>query len=277
MPVGSYVVGVTSVIAGLFFLMQPAPDAEPTWWESFSQWVLHSHPAPSYSKLPLFGVAPDVILRVSHGITGMGFHRRYHLDVQLQKEDSTINLEGCNVVAEWRMPRDVIVDQWLLHRTSPARWEFVPLDGTATGPLIDLEAPAYSPAARPFQLRASVPWREQQLGQSSLRIEIPDITLRYQAASACPTRRSAPVYLHPPRVSLQCSEEGMITTKAKDEGPEGWGRVREMVIRVEETGERLRTLEMSVPIAAPLVWINNTTYSVVLLSLFYLLFRLYKA
>lgn len=272
MPVGSYVVGVTSVIAGLFFLMQPAPDAEPTWWESFSQWMLHSHPAPSYSKLPLFGVAPDVILRVSHGIAGMGFHRRYHLDVQLQKEDTTIDLEGCNVVAEWRMPRDVIVDQWLLHRISPARWEFAPLDG-ATGPLIDLEAPAYSPAARPFQLRAVVPWREQP----SLRIEIPDITLRYQSASACPTRRSAPVYLHPPRVSLQCSEEGTIVAKAEGVSAEQRGRAREMVIRVEETGERLRTLEMSVPIAAPLVWINNTTYSVVLLSLFYLLFRLYKA
>lgn len=273
------------MIAGLFFLMQPAPDAEPTWWESFSQWMLHSHPAPSYSKLPLFGVAPDVILRVSHGITGMGFHRRYHLDVQLQKEDSTINLEGCNVVAEWRMPRDVIVDQWLLHRISPARWEFAPLDGSAlgaAGPLIDLEAPASSPAARPFQLRAVVPWREQPLAQSSLRIEIPDITLRYQPASSCPTRRSAPVYLHPPRVSLQCSEREatammMRVSQAEEERAERWGRAREMVIRVEETGERLRTLEMSVPIAAPLVWINNTTYSVVLLSLFYLLFRLYKA
>ncbi|PJF19060.1 hypothetical protein PSACC_01126 [Paramicrosporidium saccamoebae] len=244
MTLAGYLAGLTTLTASIMFLLQPTtvPETTPStsWWESFSEWVLHSHPAPSYAKLPLFGVAPDVILRAQHSWSGTGFHLRYKLQVEMLGE-----APGCLLTAKWSVPKDMFVDQWLLHRATLETWQ---VDGD-----VDLEAPVYSDAAKSFTLQATRP-----LGTLVL-LEIPDFVLRYQQPSSL-RKRSSKVFLHPPKLGLECPEDG-----------------KELVIKVEEIGKNFRPLDASVPVAQPHPIISYATLTTVVSSLCYLLVQLYKS
>jgi hypothetical protein len=239
MTLGSYLVGLTTLTASIVFLLQPTsvPEDSPSWWESFSEWVLHSHPAPSYSKLPLFGLIPDVILHAQHSLYGEGFHRRYKLQVAVEGETA-----GCTLTAEWSMPKDVFIDQWLLHRKTAEVWD---VNGT-----IDLEAPAYSESASSFTLSASRP------AAPLITMDIPDLILRYQQPSNL-YAKSPKIFLNPPKLGFKCE--------------------RELVVKVEEVDKSFRTLNFNVPVANPNPLVGQFTTVTVVLSLFYILFQLYKA
>jgi hypothetical protein len=243
MTLAGYLAGLTTLTASIVFLLQPTTVPETpsnSWWESFSEWVLHSHPAPSYANLPLFGVTPDVILRSRHSWSGAGFHRRYKLQVEVLGE-----APGCLLTAKWSVPKDVLVDQWLLHRATLETWK---VDGN-----VDLEAPVYYDAAQSFTLRATRPLN------TLMTLEIPDFVLRYQQPSSL-RGRSSKVFLHPPKLGLKCPEDG-----------------KELVVKVEEIDKNFRPLDASVPIAQPHPIISPITLATVVTSLFYLLVQLYKS
>lgn len=251
MTLAGYLVGSFTVLASIFyFINQPLPHeiapGNRTWWERFSQWALISHPGPSYSNLRLFGVAPDLILRASHSIAGTGFHRRYRLAVDVQREKDT-SIEGCWIAAEWRMGRDVFVDPWLLHRLSPAVW-------TVSEPPLNIEVPSYSQAALPFILTARANLCNST---TSVTIDIPDLAPRYQLPSF--DANVAIPRICPPRLTLKCPQD------------------QELVARVEELAGRFLELEIQVPVAKPLAWVNYSTYGAVFGSLLYLLYHLHKA
>lgn len=197
MTAGSYLVGLATLAASVLFVLQPnVPESsgDGSWWEGLSQWMLHSRPAPPYVGLPLFGVIPDVVLRPSHAfLRGAGFHRKYRLKIQVQTMGKS-NVNGCQVSAEWHFPRDIIIDQWLLHRAAPIAWE-------VGSTIVNLEVPAYSEAAQPFTLRASLPVKTD--GSPNF-IDIPDIVPRYQKPSLLLYGHSPKFFIHPPKISLEC-------------------------------------------------------------------------
>lgn len=256
MTLAGYVFGSFMVLASVFyFTNQPLPkertSAHRTWWERFSQWALQPRPEPPYSKLPLFGVAPDLILRTSHSIRGAGFHRRYRLRVEVKPEREDLPLEGCWIAAEWSMGREVFVDQWLLHRTSPVTW-------TVSEPPPDLEAPSYSPTAQPFSLVAKV-----SLANSTapITIDIPDLAPRYQRPQL--EDKYSTLRIPPPRVTFQCPSDDRAGGA--------------LVARVEGVSGRFQELELCVPVGTPHLWINYSTYGTIVLSLLYLLYHIQKA
>lgn len=264
MTVVNYVVGAITLATSAFILLQPAPDADSyadgdRWWNGLSEWMFQSRPHPSYSNLPLFGVTPDVRLKPSHRMAGEGFHRRYKVEIEVEvlKESKAVRkegekddrVEGCSCIAEWTMPKELIVDQWLLHRSGKTEWEF--------GGIVDLEAPTYSENARSFTLKARTPI----VGSNRICIEIPDIVPRYQLPSV--EGRSKKILLKPPSLLLECPH--------KDD-------VAELVAKVEESlGNKWKPLDIQVPVAIPLSMAYGATYSVVALCLSYVLLHLYKA
>jgi hypothetical protein len=246
MSLGSYVVGVSTLVAGVMFLLNPQLPEHPTdpssWWEAFSGWMAQP---PPHATINLFGVTPDVIVRPRHYfVRGAGFHRKYRLSVGITASEK-IKLEGCKLRAEWTMPKDVIVDQWLLHRASLVEWK--------VGDFCDLEAPVYSDAAQPFKLSASA-----DIKSAIVNIDIPDVMARYQQPSTL-RPRSPKFFLHPPTIMLEC-EEG-----------------KDYVVRSVEEAGLFKPLDMCVPVARPLKNINNATYAFVFMALLYIIFQLHKA
>lgn len=271
MPAGGYLVGTSTLAAGLLLVLQPkdanhVQSVEDTPQSFFSnilakltQWFTQPSPNESYANLPLFGVTPDVKLRVAHRfLRSQGFHYRYRLDIEIypQFNKNDFSLEGCDIVAEWSVPKDLIIDQWLLHRSLSEngylRWSF-------GGVKVDLEAPVYSAAAKDFTLtglHAVEPGEEVK----RLSIEIPDIMPRYQLPSYSSTR-SPSIVFPAPQVRLMCPKrEGNLLFRVEAIDSNGFG-----------------PLVLNVPVAIPYAAVDYGTFSLVFLSIFYLLFRLYKA
>lgn len=250
MGLGGYVLGGTSLVAGFLMLLQPPLSGEtsgPGWWQSLAGW-LQPNPTPSYSKLPIFGAQADLSLKLSHSLQRTGFHRRYQLAVELIKERAEVELDGCEAVAEWRFTRDFIIDQWLLHRTTKTRWTL--------SETVDLELPSYDPGSKDFVLRGHQPL---QNNTTRLVFEIPDVQIRYHLPSTH-SAHSERLTLLPPKIDLRCSN------------------AQHMVMRGEEAAPgALRELQMTVPVAKPLLWVNHGTIATVVLSFLYLLLQLYKA
>lgn len=269
MPLFSYVAGAATLLAGALIVLQPDSSSPSSGTlSSWPSWLFQSHPSPPYAHLPLFGVPADIRLHPSHKLMGTGLHRRYRLELEITSEQGRQReLEACRILAEWALDRNFIVDQWLLHRHSPVRWTFA-------GQPVDLEAPAYSPQAAPFTLVASLPLKEamaeSQPGQQVRQcIEIPDMVPRYQMPLSVREGSGGRddlvrLWIHPPRLSLDCEQSGM------DESPS-------LLMKVEEGGPHFKAISLNVPVARALPTINHATYSLVSASLLYLLYHLYKA
>lgn len=257
MTAASYVVGITSLIAGVLFVLHPEihePSPSGSWWGSLSQWITHSYPSPTDGSL--FGLSRDVNLRVGHSFTrGDGFHRQYQLRIDFSRERAGANWADCCVAADWSLPKDLIIDHWMLDRASAntkprITWKF------DEKPL-DLEAPVYSKSALPFSLRATVPLCDTK-DSGTILVDIPDISVRYQEPSLT-HNRSPKILLYPPKISFQCPD-------------------RPSSARVEEEApQHFRPLDFAVPIAAPSTLIYNLTFSIIAMSVLYLLYQLYKA
>lgn len=270
MTIASYATAAVTLVASILIILQPSPQKVSDltdndnvgWWESFNGWMFQSTPTPSYSKLPLFGVTPNVRIRPSHSIRGDGFHKRYRLDIELLKETG-VDLDSCSVRAEWLFAKDFIIDQWLLHRSSKVEWCF-------GKELIDLEAPSYSAKAKAFSLKGSVPISANSTIAS---IEIPELAIRYQLPSSGngninSVQQSKNLSISLPKIFLDCSKKISPATKEP----------REIVARVEEGGSsKAKVLNFQVPVATPNQNINIATCSIVSFCLFYLLIQLYKA
>lgn len=253
--------GISTILTGILLVLQPprnegSEGEGPGVLRGLLSWLTHPKPSDSFSNLPIFGVKPDVKLRVAHGFKdGNGFHRRYQTEVEVSLQNPAFSLEGCDIVAEWNMSRDLIVDKWLLHRSVAEngflRWSF-------GGDPVDLEAPSYSPAAHPFTLtavHAVLPGEEVK----RLSIEIPDIIPRYQIPSFKESN-SAPITLMPPQMSLACVR-----------------REDDIIFRVESIhAGSFEPLSFTIPVATPYPLVDYVTFSVVFLSMLFLLFKLYK-
>lgn len=227
----AYAIGAATVLGSLAMLA----------WRPAVPWTRSADDQPCVADAaPLarwtHGFVRDGAPGLAGGTPG-GFHHRYAVRMEVFGAPAE---EDCAATVSWRMPRDVFVDQWMLARTAAdAQWDFGPA-------VVDLEAPAYSEAARPFVLRASVPLRAPvhapQGHDRAGEVVIPDLAARYQAPRAGGGRSDAAL-IHPPTVAVSCG-----------------GRA----VRVRDSDAR--PLEVSVPVAAPSLLVAQATYAAVLLS-----------
>jgi hypothetical protein len=122
------------------------------------------------------------------------------------------------------------------------RWDFGPA-------VVDLEAPAYADAARPFTLRARA-----VVGPRGAEIVIPDVALRYQAPRGDAAPRSGAIRMPMPAVEVECGG---------------------VPLRVDG-GPAARVLELTVPVAAPSRLVAQVTYATVLITVLYVLVSLLR-
>jgi len=241
MTVLSYAIGLTSLLAGALFFIKPDVLTETRYW-----W---GDKMPEWMQPPLSVFTPSVRLVIGHTLTkGAGFHRRYRLHVKLsQTGEEPLDLTTCRITADWRFSKDILIDQWMLHRQEGQgliKWE-------VGNTVVDLEAPSYSPEAKPFSLRATRP-----LGRATeIIMDIPQLTFRYQMPLE-KRSRSSKITITPPKVALECDSYVSFTTF---------------------TDQASRALHVTMPVAPPSVLINSATYLIVVLSLIHILYQLYKS
>ncbi len=281
MTVASILVSATTLVAGVFFMINPENNLSYYGGEGLAaaaqgggphallsallRWLssgsavssLGAHESTQQrAALPPAGrrtaAPPDVRIRLGHAaLRGNGFHRRLSLHAELVKDNAAASVAECSLSALWSLPKDVFVDYWRASHVAPLggaggiTWR---LDGE-----VNVEAAAYAKEATAFQLRATIPLAD---GVAAYHVEIPQMTMRYQA-------EAARVAISPPSVSVACEPRG-------DAG-------RPVRIRLERIPAQYGPLDMTVPFARPSAAINNGTLLAVFFSLLYLLGVLYKS
>jgi hypothetical protein len=143
------------------------------------------------------GQSGDIVIRPHHHFASSpaGFHRRYHLDLEIEERTAGLAWDTFGIEVSWAMPQDFFLDPWQLERDSrkprrspdgkvqvETRWNCRELKD-----LIDLEAPTYDPRAKPFELKGTLLVRKDPSFHQTkweTRITIPDLLIRYQSPSA---------------------------------------------------------------------------------------------
>jgi len=255
MGLGSYVVGGVALVTGFFFLVQPPLDEGGInrWWGSL--WQSHHIPS-AYQKLPLFGIPADIRLSPSHHLFPNGLHSSYKISIGMRPERD--GLAGCLLSASWPIPKELIVDPWILRRLTDLPW-------TVTD-LIDIEAPAYSTKAKEYLLSVSVPISALAFrnATSTLTIEIPDIVSRYQLISSPEEGQYGEAVFPVPQLTFTCDDQGE------------FHQVQRELVVAFDSDESFIPLRIKVPIVdiqlAPLV--NFVTILLMTLCPLHLLWRI---
>ena len=240
----------------------------------------------------------DLTIEVTHNIRNKGQHRPYTISMHFMprprgEKESPIPWTNCKLNVEWPLPRNVLVDVWALRRLTPFTVDHYPSHVLNPSNIVaglpvwsvkpkhpDLEVGAYDRKARPFILTAEVPFRldrdtpvarieNGKLVHAdapwNLDLHVPDVFVRYQAAvrgSLFQKHPNKAAYLPAPSLHFNC-----VRTEEAG-GPES--------IHVDWQLNRMRPLQISLPVGSATPLVSQVTITSVLISSLFLFITLLK-
>ena len=242
----------------------------------------------------------DLTIEANQNLKNSGQHRPYTLSLNFiprprgEKEDP-IPWKSCKLQVEWPLPRNVFIDVWSLRRLAPFTIDQYPSHVLNPSNVIaglpqwsvkprhpDLEVGMYDPKARPFILTAQVPFRFDRDSESSrieggklfhadapwnLDLHVPDLVIRYQSAVPGTLFQKHPnkvSYLPAPNLNFKCvrpeDDQGVVIND----------------LHVDWQLNRLRPLQISLPIGSATPLVGHLTMASVFFSSLFLLTTLFK-
>ena len=231
----------------------------------------------------------DLTIEATHKLINSGQHRPYTLSLHFTprprgEKETNIPWNQCKLKVEWPLPGSVLIDVWSLKRLTPftmgqslsqsnvkaglPTWTVKPRQP-------DLEVGAYESKAKPFILTAEIPFRIDGREDSrlengrlihlnadwNLNLNIPDLVIRYQSAQIGSVFKIHPnkvAYLPAPNVKFNCFHSN------------------EEEMHVDWQINRLRPLQISLPIGSATPLVSHVTFASVILSSLFLMFTLWK-
>lgn len=242
----------------------------------------------------------DLLIEATHNLRNSGQHRPYTLSLHFMprprgESETPIPWRHCKLQLEWPLPRSVFVDVWALRRLTPFTVDYYsshvlnPSSVVAGMPSWsvkprhpDLEVGAYDAKARPFVLTAQVPFRIDKDSSTprvengklvhvdapwNLDLHVPDLVMRYQAAARgglFEKHASRITYIPAPNLHLKC-------VRVEDELHSGLDN-----LQIEWQLNRLRPLQLSLPIGSATPIVSHVTAASVIFSSLFLLVILLK-
>lgn len=234
----------------------------------------------------------DLTIEATHNIKNAGQHRPYTLSLHFmpRPREKPIPWTQCKLQVEWPLPKNVFVDVWSLRRLAPFTIDHYPSHVLNPSSIVagipswsvkprhpDLEAGSYGAKARPFILAADVPFRYDRESEGSrieggklvhvnapwnLDLHVPDLMIRYQPAvkgSLFQKHARKAAFLPAPKLHFKCQSHEP-----------------EEDFHVEWQLNRLRPLQISLPVGSATATVSHATMASVLFSSLFLLTVLFK-
>ena len=240
----------------------------------------------------------DLTIEATHNLRSSGQHRPYTLSLHFTPrprgdKEPPIPWTGCKLNVEWPLPRNVFVDVWALRRLAPFTIDHYPSHTLNPSNIVaglplwsvkpkhpDIEVGAYDRKARPFVLTAQVPFRLDRESETpriengklvhadapwNLDLHVPDLVVRYQTAVRGSLFQKHPnkvAYLPAPNLHFNCLRP------EESSGPDS--------MHVEWQLNRLKPLQISLPVGSATPLVSHVTISSVLFSSLFLFIALLK-
>lgn len=241
----------------------------------------------------------DLLIEATHNLKNSGQHRPYTLSLHFTprprgEKELPIPWTHCKLHVEWPLPKNVFIDVWSLKRLTSFTIDHYPSHVLNPSNIIagtpgwsvkprhpDLEVGSYDPKARPFILTADIPFRHDRASDSSrieggklfhtdapwnLDLHVPDLVIRYQQPKRGTLFQKHPnrvAFLPAPNLQFKC-----VRPDEQDSAPTD--------LHVDWQLNRLRPLQVTLPIGSATPVIGHVTIASVFLSSLFLLVTLFK-